>query len=185
MRRVKNPLFLSLRLCLWPVSMLMALFCSVVCTPWPPQSHDLISVTSVPGCSTFFHLHCTVFCLWSDRCYSLAGKLICGITGSGNGAHVPHPGSFFTCLGVLNVYTLAVIIPVCLPVFRPFVFGCLALVPDSEHELHCNLLKGRCISRVPEQNGASLLYIMIEIHHSGWEPSNCVKYCFGLLFYHI
>ena len=27
------------------------------------------------------------------------------------------------------------------------------------------------ISRVPDQNGVSLLYIMLEIHHSGWEPS--------------
>ena len=27
------------------------------------------------------------------------------------------------------------------------------------------------ISRVPDQNGVSLLYIMLELHHSGWEPS--------------
>ena len=27
------------------------------------------------------------------------------------------------------------------------------------------------ISRVSDQNGVSLLYIMIEIHHSGQEPS--------------
>ena len=27
------------------------------------------------------------------------------------------------------------------------------------------------ISRVSDQNGVSLLYIMLEIHHSGWEPS--------------
>ena len=26
------------------------------------------------------------------------------------------------------------------------------------------------ISRVPDQNGVSLLYIMLEIHHSGWVP---------------
>ena len=26
-------------------------------------------------------------------------------------------------------------------------------------------------SRVPDQNGVSLLYIMLEIHHSGREPS--------------
>ena len=26
-------------------------------------------------------------------------------------------------------------------------------------------------SMVPDQNGVSLLYIMLEIHHSGWEPS--------------
>ena len=25
-------------------------------------------------------------------------------------------------------------------------------------------------SRVPNQSGVSLLYIMLEIHHSGWEP---------------
>ena len=34
-----------------------------------------------------------------------------------------------------------------------------------------------CISRVPNQNGVSLLYIMLEIHHSGWEPS---IWCDGL-----
>ena len=37
------------------------------------------------------------------------------------------------------------------------------------------------ISRVPEQNGASLLYAMLEIHHSGREPSiylNCVQVIF-------
>ena len=28
-------------------------------------------------------------------------------------------------------------------------------------------------SRVPDQNGVSLLYIMLEIHHSGREPSIC------------
>ena len=27
------------------------------------------------------------------------------------------------------------------------------------------------ISRVSDQNGVSLLYIMLEIHHSGWKPS--------------
>ena len=27
------------------------------------------------------------------------------------------------------------------------------------------------ISRVPDQNGVSLLYVMLEIGHSGWEPS--------------
>ena len=29
------------------------------------------------------------------------------------------------------------------------------------------------ISRVPGQNGVSQLYIMLEIHHSGREPSIC------------
>ena len=28
-------------------------------------------------------------------------------------------------------------------------------------------------SRVTDQNGVSLLYIMLEIHQSGWEPSQC------------
>ena len=27
------------------------------------------------------------------------------------------------------------------------------------------------ILRVPDQNGVFPLYIMLEIHHSGWEPS--------------
>ena len=34
---------------------------------------------------------------------------------------------------------------------------------------HKDLMK---ISRVPDQIGVSLLYIMLEIHHSGREPSN-------------
>ena len=29
--------------------------------------------------------------------------------------------------------------------------------------------------RVPNQNGVSLLYIMLEIHHSGQEPSICTQ----------
>ena len=51
----------------------------------------------------------------------------------------------------------------------------------------------RCISRVSDQNGVSLLYIMLEIHHSGQEPwisemtarksCKCSKYgSFGQLF---
>ena len=32
-------------------------------------------------------------------------------------------------------------------------------------------LKFDTISRVSSQNGVALLYIMLEIHHSGWEPS--------------
>ena len=47
--------------------------------------------------------------------------------------------------------------------------------------VHCVSLTGviaLCVSvgadspRVPNQNGVSLLYIMLEIHHSGQEPSN-------------
>ena len=34
-------------------------------------------------------------------------------------------------------------------------------------------IKTPIMSRVPDQNGVSLLYIMLEIHHSGWEPSLC------------
>ena len=42
------------------------------------------------------------------------------------------------------------------------------------------------ISRVSDQNGVCLLYIMLEIHHSGWERSNFVRYlylpfCYGYL----
>ena len=29
------------------------------------------------------------------------------------------------------------------------------------------------ISRVSDKNGVFLLYIMLEMHHSGWEPSIC------------
>ena len=32
------------------------------------------------------------------------------------------------------------------------------------------------ISRVPDQNGVSLLYVMLEIHHSGREPSIHMRY---------
>ena len=34
-----------------------------------------------------------------------------------------------------------------------------------------------CISRVSNQNGVSLLYIMLEIHHSGREPSISLWMC--------
>ena len=37
------------------------------------------------------------------------------------------------------------------------------------------------ISRVPDQNGVSLLYIMLEIPHSGWEPS---KFCLMSFAHH-
>ena len=43
------------------------------------------------------------------------------------------------------------------------------------------------MSRVPNQNGVSLLYIMLEIHHSGREPSifrkswSCVH---GFILFH-
>ena len=33
------------------------------------------------------------------------------------------------------------------------------------------LTKRKTISRVPDHNGVSLLYIMLEIHHFGREPS--------------
>ena len=36
---------------------------------------------------------------------------------------------------------------------------------------------------VPDQNGASLLYIMLEIHHSGREPSICVPWTGSTFFY--
>ena len=31
-----------------------------------------------------------------------------------------------------------------------------------------------CISRVPDQNGASLAWSIVEIYHSGWKPSICM-----------
>ena len=37
------------------------------------------------------------------------------------------------------------------------------------------------MSRVSNQNGVSPLYIMLEIHHSGREPSNCAFSCFCYL----
>ena len=36
-----------------------------------------------------------------------------------------------------------------------------------------------CISRVPDQNGVSLLYIMLEVHHSGREPLICDRFFFN------
>ena len=30
------------------------------------------------------------------------------------------------------------------------------------------------VTRISDQNGVSLLYIMLEMHHSGWEPSDLV-----------
>ena len=36
-------------------------------------------------------------------------------------------------------------------------------------------IRSRKVSRVPDQNGVFLLYIMLEIHHSGLEPSVCIQ----------
>ena len=41
---------------------------------------------------------------------------------------------------------------------------------NSRHG-NCSILSGFSSLRVPGQNGVSLLYIILEIHHSGWEPS--------------
>ena len=51
---------------------------------------------------------------------------------------------------------------------------------DSEPKHYQLSYPGPCskfISRVPDQNGVSLLYIMLEIHHSGREPSICLFVC--------
>ena len=50
--------------------------------------------------------------------------------------------------------------------------GMLVLTSVSIPPLGLSALSARCISRVFDQNGVSPLYIMLEIHHSGWEPSN-------------
>ena len=45
-----------------------------------------------------------------------------------------------------------------------------------------NTYPNRNISRVSNQNGVSLLYIMLEIHHSGREPSNLCKSYICVIF---
>ena len=57
----------------------------------------------------------------------------------------------------------------------PFWYGTLHIVSydywtDNRQEL---IPFSLIISRVSDQNGVSLLYIMLEIHHSGREPSIC------------
>ena len=43
---------------------------------------------------------------------------------------------------------------------------------DNREVFHpCSCLTEGNISRVSNQNGVSPLYIMLEIHHPGWEPS--------------
>ena len=44
----------------------------------------------------------------------------------------------------------------------------------TDTSIHIDIYTDACtnISRVPGQNCVSLLYIMLEIHHSGLEPSN-------------
>ena len=44
-----------------------------------------------------------------------------------------------------------------------------------------SLRKCGCILRVPDQNGVSLLYIVLEIHHSGQEPS-ILYLSFGIVY---
>ena len=47
------------------------------------------------------------------------------------------------------------------------------LVRDSSWHVR-RVFSNRNILRVFHQNGVSLLYIMLEIHHSGLEPSICL-----------
>ena len=47
---------------------------------------------------------------------------------------------------------------------------------DSQQRLWIHMSNMQlCLSKssVSDQNGVSLLYVMFEIHHSGWEPSKC------------
>ena len=50
----------------------------------------------------------------------------------------------------------------------------------SENNGQLNDAVYRCISRVSDQNGVSLLYIMLEMHHSDREPSICIQVYQGL-----
>ena len=46
----------------------------------------------------------------------------------------------------------------------------LSTVYNAEH---LKDFKDNSMSRVPDQNGVSLLYITLQMHHSGREPSMC------------
>ena len=72
-------------------------------------------------------------------------------------------------------------------------YGCVIFFLNSsvpclvwvfEHDCLDKCCFGYLILRVSDQNGVSLLYIMLEMHHSGREPSNyvCILYfCFALV----
>ena len=47
--------------------------------------------------------------------------------------------------------------------------SCISKKKKKEKEKQLNFLQ-KDDSRVSDQNGVSLLHIMLEIHHSGWEP---------------
>ena len=47
-------------------------------------------------------------------------------------------------------------------------------VKATESICCCSFFSQQFILRVSDHNGVSPLYIMLEIHHSGWEPSNFI-----------
>ena len=55
--------------------------------------------------------------------------------------------------------------------YNTMVGGQCSEVMHFVHFNNNNNNNNKRISRVPDQNGVSLLYIMLEIHHSGREPS--------------
>ena len=44
------------------------------------------------------------------------------------------------------------------------------LAECNAYHMDITVQTSSCISRVSDKNGVSLLYIMLEIHHSGQEP---------------
>ena len=69
-------------------------------------------------------------------------------------------------------------------VSKAFVCMCLKHIPKDEDEINdpikqsfrvkhsqAKIILHKSISRVSKQNGVSLLYIIVEIHHSGRKPS--------------
>ena len=57
---------------------------------------------------------------------------------------------------------------------KSFSHGCVSL---THRGFLTKMVYLHYISRVSDQKGVSLLYIMLEIHHSGWKPSiSCLRY---------
>ena len=65
---------------------------------------------------------------------------------------------------------------------HPWKASCYRITTEERCALVlCVVVRGNVnensISRVPDQNGLSLLYIMLEMHHSGRKPSICRCMC--------
>ena len=95
---------------------------------------------------------CVCVCVCVSVCVSVC---VCLCVCRGGGVYV----CAYVCIHVMFVYTcVSAHVCACMPALMyVYMYTCRYVY----------------ISRLPDQNGVSLLHIMLEIHHSCWEPSIC------------